>query len=45
MLRQESCVGPGYKYQALAIVKDNQSIQIQVNYFFGFGHPLGVEVE
>ena len=41
MLRQESCAGPGYKYQALAIVKGHQSInQIQVNYFFRLRPPL-----
>ena len=40
MLRQESCIGPGYKYQTPAIVKRNQSIQIQVNYFFWLHPPL-----
>ena len=45
MLRQESCTRPGYKYQTPAIVKKHTINQIQVNYFFGSGHPLGVGVE
>ena len=40
MFRQESCTGPRYKYQTLAIIKRNQSIQIQVNYFFQIRPPL-----
>ena len=40
MLRQESCTGPRYKYQTPAIVEINQSIQIQVNYFFRLRPPL-----
>ena len=43
MLRQESCVGPGYKYQSPAIVRHTIN-QIQVTYFFGSGHPLGVDL-
>ena len=33
-------LGSGYKYQTPAIVKRNQSIQIQVNYFFRLQPPL-----
>ena len=39
VLRQESCVGPGYKHQTLAIVKDTIN-EILVIYFFRLRPPL-----
>ena len=38
-------ISPGYKYVPLAIVKKHTINQIQVTYFFGSDHPLGVGVE
>ena len=38
-------LGSGYKYQTLAIVKNNQSIKYKSITFFGSSHPLGVGVE
>ena len=35
----------GYKYVPLALCKTHTINQIQVTYFFGSGHPLGVGVE
>ena len=40
MLRQESCAGPGYKYQAPTIVKKQQSIQYTSYLLFWLRPPL-----
>ena len=39
MLRQESCVGPEYKYQTPAIVKDTQLIKYKLFTFFAPATP------
>ena len=45
MLKQDSCLDSGYKYQTPAIV-NTQSIQYKLfTFFFGSNHPLGVGVE
>ena len=41
----ELLLAPGYKYKPPAIVTKHTINQIQVTYFFGPGHPLGVGVE